>query len=154
MIQSTLDIVRTSKMGRNSIVSNGRIVTLIRLQRVLARIQTATVRVIYRVDKGADSIRTINQWEGITLGGSWVEVGNDNIPGLAAFRSERVRIIGENVRSKGISDLKVVEKGAFAWVGATAFLRRGTFGNAPARLSATGCVSDFRTERTLGGPRS
>jgi DNA-binding beta-propeller fold protein YncE len=140
-------------MGRNSIDSNGRLETLKRLHRVLARIQTATVLVIFIVDKGAHSIWGINQWEGVALDSTGDNVFNVNIPGLAAFRSERVRIIDENVGKKGISDLEFVEKRAFARVGAAAFLRRGSFGNAPARLTVTGFFSGFRTERTLGRPR-
>jgi hypothetical protein len=145
--------VRTSKMSRNSACGNSRLVALKRLHSVLARIQTATVLVIFRVDVGADSIRIINQWERVALGGAWKTQVDVNIPRLAAYRSERDGIRkGELVRTKGIRDLPFVDKGALTRVGAAA--SRASFGNAPARRAVTGFFSSFRTERTLGGPRS
>jgi hypothetical protein len=140
-------------MGWNSACSNSRIVALKRLHSVLARIQTATVLVIFLVDVGADSIRIINQWERVALGGAWESHFDIDIPRLAAYRSEGEGTRkGELVRTKGISDLPFVYKGALARVGAAA--RGASFGNAPARLAVTGFISSFPTERTLSGPRS
>jgi hypothetical protein len=145
--------VRTSKMGWDSTCSNSRVVTLKRLHSILAWIQTAAVLVIFPVDVGADSIRIINQRERVALGGAWESHVNVDIPRLAAYRSKGEGIRkGKLVRTKGISYLPFVYKGALTRIGAAA--RGASFGNAPARLAVTGFIFSFRTERALSGPRS